>query len=888
MYFLRVSIFTLIIASLTVSCHRKSAGDKSTQLKKPNEPAEWVESKPLTGEPEEDTTMLEYNLMDPVDIMPEMAGNPDSLRPYNASHTFEHDLIHTKIEISFDWDKKRANGKATLTLRPWFRATNSLTLDAKNFDIHTVTMEGSTSPLKYTYNNEQLIITLDKTYTRKQEFKVVIGYTAKPDERESYGGSAAITSDKGLYFINPDGKETDKPKQIWTQGETESNSFWFPTIDKPNQRCTQEMYITVADNYKTLSNGLLMSSTKNADGTRTDYWKMDKPHAPYLFMMAIGEFAVVKEQWRGKEVMYYVEPKYEQYARDIFPNTPELLSFFSDKLNYEYPWQKFAQVVVRDYVSGAMENTTSVIFGEYVQKTKRELLDEHFTNDKVVAHEMFHHWFGDLVTTESWANLTLNEGFANYSEYLWLEHKYGKDVADKHLEDEQSGYMYSATDGGHPLIHFGYKSREDMFDAHSYNKGGCILHMLRNYVGDEAFFEALNTYLKKNAFTDVEAHELRLTFEDVTGEDLNWFFNQWYFASGHPSLDISYNWNEATGATEVTIEQQQTAANNVPYVFDIPMAVDVYEASGNVRREQIRLTMRKQTFAIKSAQKPMVLNVDADKTLLSVKTDRHTSEEWVYLFEHGPLYRDRAEALNALSAEGVPSDAILTKALKDKSPDIRQFALRALEIPTAGTVDEAVRIASDSKEEPAVRASALALLSRGGDAKHLPVFEKGMQGEPAYSVVSASLMSMMSIDPDAAIKASKALENEENDEIVGALSELYAAHPKAEQLVWFRKHAAKIDFFPAFGLFEQYQMYLTKLNDTAALDEGISLWKNIALTPAGNSEWRRFASTKALADTRNFLKEKGDNAKAESIAAAIEEIKEKETDPTLKLYYGMF
>ena len=433
MHFLRVSIFTFFLAAISISCHRKTAGDKKTQLNQPDEPKKYVVSKPLVGEPE-DTAMLEYNLMDPIDIVPGVAQNLDSLRPYNAAHTFEHDLLHTKIEISFDWGKKHANGKATLTLRPWFYSTNSLTLDAKNFDILAVTLVPSNTPLKYKYNNEQLTIQLDKTYTRKEEFSVAIKYTAKPDDQDSFGGSAAITSDKGLYFINAAGSEAGKPKQIWTQGETESNSFWFPTIDKPNERCTQEMYITVADNYKTLSNGVMLSSTKNSDGTRTDYWKMDKPHAPYLFMMAIGEFAVVKDVWQGKDVLYYVEPKYEQYARDIFPNTPELLTFFSQKLGYDYPWSKFAQIVVRDYVSGAMENTTSVIFGDYVQKTKRELLDDHFTNDKVVAHEMFHHWFGDLVTTESWANLTLNEGFANYSEYLWLEHKYGKETADKHPE----------------------------------------------------------------------------------------------------------------------------------------------------------------------------------------------------------------------------------------------------------------------------------------------------------------------------------------------------------------------------------------------------------------------------------------------------------------------
>ena len=271
-----------------------------------------------------------------------------------------------------------------------------------------------------------------------------------------------------MFFINPNNEDPEKPQQIWTQGETEWNSRWFPTTDKPNERCTQEMYLTVADKYVTLSNGLLKSSKKNADGTRTDYWKMDMPHAPYLFMIAVGEFAVVKQTWENIPVEYYVEPAYKADAKKIFNHTPEILSFFSKITGVKYPWQKYSQVVVRDYVSGAMENTTGVIYGDFVQKTERELIDNH--NDGIVAHEMFHHWFGDYVTCESWANLTMNEGFANYSEYLWFEHKYGREEADRHRRNEINGYLGSVGQGGaHALIHWGYNDKEDRFDAHSYN-----------------------------------------------------------------------------------------------------------------------------------------------------------------------------------------------------------------------------------------------------------------------------------------------------------------------------------------------------------------------------------------------------------------------------------
>src|SRR5690606_34887146 len=323
-----------------------------------------------------------------------------------------------------------------------------------------------------------LTIQLGKTVTAQEEITLVIDYTAKPDERET-GGSSAISSDKGLYFINPKGEDPAKMPQIWTQGETEASSVWFPTIDAPNQKMTQEILMTVDDKYVTLSNGTLVKSTKNADGTRTDHWKQELPHVPYLAMMGVGEFKVVKDSFTKKDgskiaVDYFVEPEWEPYAKAIFGDTPEMIRFFSELLGVEYPWDKYHQIVVRDYVSGAMENTGAVVFGDFVYKTDRELLDG--TSESIIAHELFHHWFGDLVTCESWSNLPLNEAFANYSQYLWDEYKHGKDEADFHASSEANGYLQQAQmQGYHDLIWYDYDEKEEMFDGHSYNKGGRIL-----------------------------------------------------------------------------------------------------------------------------------------------------------------------------------------------------------------------------------------------------------------------------------------------------------------------------------------------------------------------------------------------------------------------------
>ncbi len=883
---MRPLLSTALLALLTLylACTPKTGKKISSTADHPGEPVLWDSmSKPLTGEDEEP---LEYSLLDEVNVEPQAVENLDSLRPYNPSHTFEVDLIHSKIEISFDWVQKRASGKATLTMRPWFYATDKVSLDAKNFDILSVTFDGKTEQLKRDYNNEQLTIYLGKTYTRTEEFKVAITYTAKPDERESFGGSDAITSDKGLYFINADGAEKDKPKQIWTQGETESNSYWMPTVDKPNERCTQEMYITVEDKYKTLSNGLMLSSKKNADGTRTDYWKMDKPHAPYLFMMAIGEYAVVKDKWRGIDVDYYVEPKFEPYARDIYPYTTEMLEFFSTKLNYTYPWPKFSQITVRDYVSGAMENTTAVIFGEFMQKNKRELLDDHLTNEKVVAHEMFHQWFGDLVTTESWANLTLNEGFANYSEYLWMEQKHGRDVADDHLMTEQQGYFYSAGEGGHPLINFGYENREDMFDAHSYNKGGCVLHMLRQLVGDDAFFASLNRYLKKNEYTEVESHELRLAFEDVTGQDLNWFFNQWFLGAGHPELDIEYGWDIDAKKASVTVVQIQEG-QNVARIFDLPLSVDIYEVSGKSRRENIRLTKRSQTFTFDCSSKPALINFDATKTLLCQKTDRHNAQEWAFMYRNAPLYRDRIEAFEALQAEpSALSVAIAEAALADKYYGIRQRALSADGMDGIGSRPVIARLA-ESEPDPGVRAQAITILGNTGDKQYLPILQKNMGNEQAYSVVGAALSALQKLDPAAAREASKGLQNDESEAFTPVLAELYAAEPDRSSLSFFEQKLDKADGFSAFPFFDNYQKFLIGLGDATLLDTSVEKFKSISLN-LQTSEWRRFGATKAIADLRNHFRENGNAAKVAELEAIITEIRAKETDPTLKLYYDMF
>lgn len=564
--------------------------------------------------------------------------------PYQASKTKITDLVHTKLSVSFDWEKQYLYGTANLILSPYFYPQKTVVLDAKGFNVDYVKLKENNnySPLKFEYDSLQLVIYLDTTYTRHEKYELEIKYTAKPNELKK-GGSKAISSDKGLYFINPLGEDTTKPKQIWTQGETQASSCWFPTIDAPNQKTSQEMYITVDSIYTVLSNGELVYKRENSNGTNTFYWKQEKPHAPYLFMMAVGEFAKIEDSWKELAVNYYVEKKYAPYAQGVFGNTPEMLGFFSEKLGYEYPWDKYSQVVVRDYVSGAMENTSTSLFMEGLQLDNREQLDKNW--DFIIAHELFHHWFGDLVTCESWSNLPLNESFANYSEYLWLEHKYGKAAADLHAEVELFGYLRESNRKQVPLIRYNYRHREDMFDAHSYNKGGLILHMLRNYVGDDAFFESLKYYLHKHEYTDVEIDELRLAFEEVTGEDLHWFFDQWFMKAGHPTLDIQTIYNDSIQSLTLKVTQIQDSLYTP--IYELPIDVHIWE-NGKKRVEQIVIKNAIESIEFNCTTKPNLIYFDGKNQLVGVVNQLKNESELIFQFEKEESYKAKKEALLGL------------------------------------------------------------------------------------------------------------------------------------------------------------------------------------------------------------------------------------------------
>jgi aminopeptidase N len=687
--------------------------------------------------------------------------NKDELAIYRVTPQKVHDLVHTKLDVSFDYGKRYLYGKAWLTLKPHFYQTDSLTLDAKGMDIKEIAIINgkAKTPLKYIYNNEQLFIALNRTYKGSESYTIFIEYTAKPDELKAKG-SAAITDAKGLYFINPDGKD-DKPIQIWTQGETESSSAWFPTIDKPNQKTTAEISMTVDAKYTSLSNGKLTSQKANKNGTRTDTWKMDLPHSPYLFMMAVGDFKVYKDSYNGKEVSYYLEPKYAPYAKQIFGKTPDMMNFYSKMLGVDYPWVKYAQIVARDYVSGAMENTSATLHGEHVQKTARELLDDN--QESTVAHELFHQWFGDYVTAESWSNLTMNESFATFGEVLWHGHDAGQDAEDRSRYEKLQNCLRSSKNGvSPPLARFHYQNRDDMFDNISYSKGSIILYAIKNQMGDAAFFKSLNRYLTTNALKSGETHQLRLAMEEVTGKDWNPYFNQWYYTGGNPILNVEYGY--ANGKATIAVKQTQDTSVQT---FSLPLKVDFY-VNGTKIRKEILIDQREQNFSFDVPAQPNFVDLDPDKILVGQINDNKKITDYLYQYKNVPTYYNRIEALKFASKEkSHEAQLVLLAGLEDQQDDLRIMSIKAIDLSDTQIREAALKslltIAKNDKIT-ASRAAAIVKLAATGDASYKILMQESIKNE-SYNVIAAGITGLNKYSADQANQALSALDQDTKNHV---------------------------------------------------------------------------------------------------------------------------
>ncbi len=800
---------------------------------------------------------------------------------YKGSVTKVFDLIHTELNLSPDWQNKQLKGTATLTLKPWFYDQNTLTLDAKSFDINSVKINNKEA--KFTYNGLKLSIDLGRNYTKSETILAEIEYVAKPDDLAKIEG-VKDPQKKGLYFINADGTDKNSPTQLWSEGETSYNSCWFPTLDSPNQKHTQKISLTVKNEFLTLSNGKLINTVLNSNGTRTDTWEQDIPHSVYLTMIAAGPFKKVTDStYKDFEVSYYVEPEYEKYALGIFGRTPEMIKFFESKLGVKYAWDKYSQIAVKEYISGAMENTTATVHGNTIQKNFNQLIDEN--SDGVIAHELFHHWFGDLVTCESWANLPLNESFANYSEFLWTEYKYGKDEALIVQLNERNQYLAESLEKQVNVIRYHYDDEEEMFDSFSYAKGGRILHMLRNQVGDEAFFESLHKYLVDNRLGNTELSDLREAFEAVTGEDLNWFFDQWFLNPGHPRLVISSKFEN--GILKLDVLQKLDSSNTLIYKF--PLKIEIGNESGTVQKS-LWIEKEKQTFNIEINSKTSYLSPNPELESLAEVQFEQNQNNWISQFEHSASVLSRIQAFEELTKEPDTESELATNPLQNEA--LRKMALLALNDPSWHiremaalkfanydgdeflTVEKKLQSLIRTDQKPQVRAAAILAMQNFLNPQNDLLFRKALS-DTSYQVRGAALEAILINEPPDADSLVFGMKNMDDANIFMATANYLSSKGDPNDFDWFKKRISSFSGMELYQVLGTLGAYIVNTDNDTRL-KAIPFLQKIA---ENESIWvARFSATQTLSLLIGMPE----------ADKALEEIVEKETDPRLLDIYKRF
>ena len=746
---------------------------------------------------------------------------------YRATATKHWELIHTQIDISFQLADKTAEATAVLRLHPYFYATDSVVMDAKGMKIFEVKDHNGRS-LPFIYDTMQLAIRLPKIYTQKDTLKLSVKYKAMPYGFAS-GGNDAILEDKGLYFVNTDKSEPYKPVQIWTQGEAEASSHWFPTFDKPNFRSSFEITMHVPDTFKTLSNGVLRNAKKEANGMRADTWVQSIPIPPYLVMMAASNFHIATESWRGKEVSYLVPQKYASYAKNIFAHTPEMLTFYSQLLGVDFPWDKYSQVVGYDYVSGAMENVSASLFGAFNLKDDRALLDNN--NDFIVAHELFHQWFGDYVTAESWSNLTLNESFADYGEYLWAEHKYGKESMQLNWCKGLEKYLNQAAWSDPHLVRFHYVNEGEMFDRVSYSKGGLILHYLRQLVGDEAFFAALQLYLKKNALNSAEVTQLRLALEAVTGQDWNWFFNQWYYNGGHPKLEISYVYDDVRKKITVNVNQAQDEATGL---YRLPIKAQLLNAS-SIKELGWDITQKRHQFVYDypNGERPIIIP-EAGHWLPSEIKENKTASQWAMQYNYSNDFISKRIALKALTAlkRNDTAEASLLTALADKSAGLRQLAISSKSYASNSTVSKTWMAAlgkiAQSDSDNKAKASAIKALGNLNNKDYITVYEQAIE-EKSYLVAAAGLFALDKLNHKRAVELARKQDFSQcyGSELLFTAAEIIATEGKNDDYALFDYTIQNLFERDRIAFLTAFQEYLVHVKDDVIYKQGVDLLANL-------------------------------------------------------------
>ena len=631
-------------------------------------------------------------------------------------------IKHIKLEVTLDFEKKRISGTATHRLSAIAGPLDRLEFDAAELEIRAVRAgSDGREPASFETSDGKLRIGLARALGAGEEIEIAIDYAGQPR--------------RGLYFVGPDQAYPSKPVQAWTQGEDEDSRYWFPCYDYPNNRTTSEVIATVPEKFTAISNGALLgSSLDGAAKTRTFHWRHDVPHSAYLITLAAGEFATIEDRAGSVPVTYYVAPGREEEARRAFGNTPKMIEFFERAIGVPYPYAKYAQVAVSDFIFGGMENTSATTQTADTLHDARAHLD--FKSDPLVAHELAHQWWGDLLTCRDWAHAWLNEGFATYFEALWCEENLGADEFAWNLRQDREGYLdEDANRYRRPIVCNRYRTPIELFDRHLYEKGSLVLHMLRRVTGDDLFFKSLNLYCTRHRGANVITQDLQRAFEDTTGRNLDFFFDQWVYKEGHPEIEVSSSFDEKKKLLSLTVKQTHKTGDTIVSAFSFPVTIALMDAEGRETRHRVEIKDREQIFNFVLDKAPKAVRFDPEHDILKTLKHKRGREALESELRHAPEAIGRAAAARELGIEGSPqaTAAIREAMLTDKFWGVQAEAAAALgAIRTTGALDallEALNLPHPKARRAVVRAlgnfrgdaraaSALAAVAAGGDESY--------------------------------------------------------------------------------------------------------------------------------------------------------------------------
>ena len=539
------------------------------------------------------------------------------------------DFIHMRLQVSFDCKAGLVKGKVTHTFKPLRENVDSIYLDGPGIKIVSATLNGK----------------VVKTLSDKQGIWVFTGKTLHPNELDSLSLVYEASPRKGLYFIGWNDPAGISRKQIWTQGQGIDNRNWIPCYDEMNDKITTDMIVVIDAAYKVLSNGNKISEKLNKDGTKTWHYQLLKPYAPYLIMLGIGDYAILDTKSKsGVPLHLYYYPEWKDRVPVTYQYSEQMIDFFEKEIGVNYPWPSYSQIPVQEFMYGAMENVTATVFGDFLFVDERGNSDRGYVG--VNAHELAHQWFGDFITAKSDAHHWLQESFATYYDALFERSVYGEDHFNWQRRNDQNSALSEALNNDFPIAH------SQAGSARHYPKGSFVLNMLKYVVGGkEAYNRGVKNYLDKHAYGNVISEDLLSSFEETTGMDLHWFWEQWVYHGGEPSYNVEAEEITVAGVrvTRFTVEQIQQQKDVVP-LFKMPIWFEVHYADGTVDPIQKWIMDKKQIVDIpNTAGKPIafVLFDPNNQILKNVKFDK--SIDWLKNQAlDAPNMLDRYDALVAL------------------------------------------------------------------------------------------------------------------------------------------------------------------------------------------------------------------------------------------------